>query len=176
MCLFTWLSSRKYGTVWYHPASSKLWYLTAFHLLSISGKIDWDALESARVLSQLCSACCVLGAGCGFCVTTHHLGYIEATKSLKYPYYLTRDTCPSRANSEIFVIAPSDGCPVTTNLLSLDASLVIPTRVLCFEVSELCRRTPVRPVLLTGQTGTHRSDLLSGTALGVPLNNGGTLT
>jgi hypothetical protein len=42
---------------------------------------------------------------------------------------------------------------VTTNLLSLDASLVIPTRVLRFEVSGLRRRTPVRPVLLTDQTG-----------------------
>jgi hypothetical protein len=63
-----------------------------------------------------------------------------------------------RANSEIFVIAPSDGCPATTNLLSLDASLAIPTRVLRFEVSGLRRHTPVRPVILTGQTGTHRSD------------------
>jgi hypothetical protein len=32
------------------------------------------------------------------------------------------------------------------NLLSLDASLAIPTRVLRFEVSGLHRRTPVRPV------------------------------
>jgi hypothetical protein len=37
---------------------------------------------------------------------------------------------------EVFVIAPSDGCPV----------------------SGLRRLTPVRPVLLTGQTGTHRLD------------------
>jgi hypothetical protein len=29
-CHLTWLSSRKYGTVWYHPASSKLWNLTTF--------------------------------------------------------------------------------------------------------------------------------------------------
>jgi hypothetical protein len=35
--------------------------------------------------------------------------------------------------------------------------------VLRFEDSELRRRTPVRPVLFTGQTGTHRSDR-SGTA------------
>jgi hypothetical protein len=48
--------------------------------------------------------------------------------------------------------------PDDRNLLSLDASLVIPTHVLCFEVSGLCRRTPVRPVLVTGQTGTHRLD------------------
>jgi hypothetical protein len=44
------------------------------------------------------------------------------------------------------------------NLLSLDASLAIPARVLRFEDSGLRRRTLVRPVLLTGQTGTHRSD------------------
>jgi hypothetical protein len=69
-----------------------------------------------------------------------------------------------RANSEIFVIAPSDGCPATTNLLSLDASLAIPTRVLRFEVSGLRRRTPVRPVILTGHTGTHRSDRSRATA------------
>jgi hypothetical protein len=48
--------------------------------------------------------------------------------------------------------------PGNRNLLSLDASLAIPTRVLRFEDSGLHRRTPVRPVLLTGQTGTHRSD------------------
>jgi hypothetical protein len=43
--------------------------------------------------------------------------------------------------------------PDDSNLLSLDARLAIPTRVLRFEVSELRRRTPVRPVHLTGQTG-----------------------
>jgi hypothetical protein len=49
--------------------------------------------------------------------------------------------------------------PVTANSLSLDASLAIPTRVLRFEVFGLHRRTPVRPVLLTSQTGqTHRLD------------------
>jgi hypothetical protein len=36
---------------------------------------------------------------------------------------------------------------------SLDASHAIPTRVLRFEVSALRRRTPVRPVLTTDQTG-----------------------
>jgi hypothetical protein len=40
--------------------------------------------------------------------------------------------------------------PDDRNLLSLDASLAIPTRVLRFEDSRLRRRTPVRP---TGQTG-----------------------
>jgi hypothetical protein len=48
--------------------------------------------------------------------------------------------------------------PDDRNLLSLDASLAIPTRVLRFEDSGLCCRTPVRPVP-TGQTGqTHQSD------------------
>jgi hypothetical protein len=49
--------------------------------------------------------------------------------------------------------------PSDRNLLSLDASLAIPMCVLLFEDSGLSRHTPVRPVLLTGQTGqTHRSD------------------
>jgi hypothetical protein len=43
--------------------------------------------------------------------------------------------------------------PGDRTLRSLDASHVIPTRVLRFEDSGLRRRTPVRPVLLTGQTG-----------------------
>jgi hypothetical protein len=47
--------------------------------------------------------------------------------------------------------------PGDRNMLSLDASLAIPTRVLRFEDSGLRRRTPVRLVLLTGQTGPHRS-------------------
>jgi hypothetical protein len=52
-----------------------------------------------------------------------------------------------------FVVAPSDGFPATANLLSLNASLGIPTHVLRFEISRLRRHTPVRPVLLTSQTG-----------------------
>jgi hypothetical protein len=48
--------------------------------------------------------------------------------------------------------------PGDRNLLSLDANLAILTCVLHFEDSRLHRPTPVRPVLLTGQTGTHRSD------------------
>jgi hypothetical protein len=55
-------------------------------------------------------------------------------------------------NLEVFLFAPSDGCPATANLLRLDASLAIPTRVLRFEDSGLRRRTPVRPIP-TGQTG-----------------------
>jgi hypothetical protein len=43
-------------------------------------------------------------------------------------------------------------------LRSLNASYAIPTRVLRFEDSGLRHRTPVRPVLLTGQTSPHRSD------------------
>jgi hypothetical protein len=62
------------------------------------------------------------------------------------------------ANLEVFVFAPSDGCLVTENLLSLDTSLAILMWVLRFEVSGLCRRTPVGPVILTGQTSTHRLD------------------
>jgi hypothetical protein len=62
---------------------------------------------------------------------------------------------PLRANLEVFVFAPSDGCPATANLLSLDTSLVIPMCVLRFEDSGLHRHTPVRPMLLTGQTSVR---------------------
>jgi hypothetical protein len=48
------------GTTWQVPG----FYLTAFHPLSVSGKIDWHASDSARVLSQLSLACCVLGVRC----------------------------------------------------------------------------------------------------------------
>jgi hypothetical protein len=48
--------------------------------------------------------------------------------------------------------------PGDRTLLSIEASIEIPTRVLRFEVSELRRRTPVRLVLLTGQASTHWSD------------------
>jgi hypothetical protein len=43
---------------------------------------------------------------------------------------------------------------------SLNARHTISTRVLHFEVSKLRHRTAVKPVLLTGQTGTHRSNWL----------------
>jgi hypothetical protein len=48
--------------------------------------------------------------------------------------------------------------PGDHTLRSLDASHAILTHVLRFEVSGLRHRTPVRLVLLTGQTSTHRSD------------------
>jgi hypothetical protein len=48
--------------------------------------------------------------------------------------------------------------PGDRTLLSLDASHAILTRVLRFEDSGLRRRTPVRPVLRTGETSIHRLD------------------
>jgi hypothetical protein len=59
---------------------------------------------------------------------------------------------PSKGTLGIFVIASSNGCPAIATLLSLDASLAIPTRVLHLEASGRCRRTPVRPIRPTGQT------------------------
>jgi hypothetical protein len=77
---------------------------------------------------------------------------MEATEKRNYPYYIKPTYMRSKGNSEIFVVALSDGCPATANLLSLDASLMIPTCVLRFEAPEgviahrLDRCTPpVRP-------------------------------
>jgi hypothetical protein len=47
-------------------------------------------------------------------------------------------------------------CHRSIGRMPSDASLVIPTRVLRFEVSGLRHRTPVRPVLLTGPSHEWR--------------------
>jgi hypothetical protein len=75
MCHPIWLCSRKYGTVWYHPASSKLWHLTALSFVNFQEKLTGTSHDSLRVWSQLCSACFVFGAGCTFCVNTMHETY-----------------------------------------------------------------------------------------------------
>jgi hypothetical protein len=78
---------------------------------------------------------------------------MEATESLKYPSLITTDTSPSRAVLEDLEAFSIGRMPGDRNLLSFDASLAIPTRVLRFEDSGLRRHTPVRPVRPTGQIG-----------------------
>jgi hypothetical protein len=67
-----WLHSRKYGTVWYHPASSR--FLSVyFQPLLVSGKIDWHASgfnAQATCVKPADSACCVLSVRCWFYVNT----------------------------------------------------------------------------------------------------------
>jgi hypothetical protein len=50
--LFNWLWGRKYGTVWYHPASSRF-YLTVFILCQFQGKLTGTLQIQQHVLSQL---------------------------------------------------------------------------------------------------------------------------
>jgi hypothetical protein len=49
ICHLTWLCSRKYGTVWYHPASSKLWYLTTLSFVNFQGKLTGTSRDSLLV-------------------------------------------------------------------------------------------------------------------------------
>jgi hypothetical protein len=66
ICRSNWLYSRKHGTVWYHPASSRF-YLTIFILFQFPGKIDWHASgfdARATCVKSANSACCVLGVRC----------------------------------------------------------------------------------------------------------------
>jgi hypothetical protein len=49
MCHPIWLLSRKYGTVWYHPASSKLWYLTILSFVNFQEKLIGTSRDSLRV-------------------------------------------------------------------------------------------------------------------------------
>jgi hypothetical protein len=52
ICRFDWLCSRKYGTIWYHPTSSRF-YLTIFILCQFQGKLTVTLRIRQRVLSQL---------------------------------------------------------------------------------------------------------------------------
>jgi hypothetical protein len=49
MCHPIWLLSRKYGTVWYRPASSKLWYLTTLSFVNFQEKLTGTSRDSLRV-------------------------------------------------------------------------------------------------------------------------------
>jgi hypothetical protein len=55
----TWLFSRKYGTVWYHLASSKLWYLTTLSFVNFQGKLTGTLRNplacEASLLGLLCA-------------------------------------------------------------------------------------------------------------------------
>jgi hypothetical protein len=63
------------------------------------------------------------------------LGLFRGNRKSKMPLLANQGYMPLEGEFGNFVIAPSDGCPVTANLLSLGARLAIPTRVLRFEVS-----------------------------------------
>jgi hypothetical protein len=67
MCHPTWLLSRKFGTVWYHPASSKLWYLTALSFVNFHEKLTGTsfalcACEASFVRLAVCLASSTLFA------------------------------------------------------------------------------------------------------------------
>jgi hypothetical protein len=48
---------------------------------------------------------------------------MEAPKRLDYPSLITRDTCPLRADLEVFMSSPSVGCPATATCLALTQAL-----------------------------------------------------
>jgi hypothetical protein len=59
--------SRKYGTVWYHPASSKFWYLTALSFVNFQEKLTGTsfalcACEASFVRLAVCLALSALFA------------------------------------------------------------------------------------------------------------------
>jgi hypothetical protein len=64
MCHLVWLLGRKYGTVWYHPASSKLWYLTSSSFVNFQEKLTGtSSLLFARAKPAFRLAVCLaLGA------------------------------------------------------------------------------------------------------------------
>jgi hypothetical protein len=70
ICRSNWLYSRKYGTVWYHPASSRF-YLIVFILCQFREKLTGTLLvfdTRATCVKPDNPACCVLGVRCWFYV------------------------------------------------------------------------------------------------------------
>jgi hypothetical protein len=59
ICHLTWISSRKYGTVWYHPASSKLWNLITLSFVNFQGKLTGTSCDlfacEASLFGLLCA-------------------------------------------------------------------------------------------------------------------------
>jgi hypothetical protein len=98
--------------------------------------------------------------------SSHILGYMEATESLNCPFLITRDTRPSRADLEVFMSSPSDGCPATAPCVAstqamrsrrVSSASKSPDYVVAHR-SDRCsspvRPVPtVRPVRPTGQIG-----------------------
>jgi hypothetical protein len=82
--------SRKYRTVWYHLATSKVWYLTAFPFLNF--RKNWLArFGICSFVKLVCSACCVLGVRCEFCVNnTLASGEVKKEKEEKAPPHQER--------------------------------------------------------------------------------------
>jgi hypothetical protein len=74
MCRIIWLLSRKYGTAWYHPASSKLCYLTALSFVNFQEKLTGTsfslcACEASFVRLAVCLALSALFASTSISVS-----------------------------------------------------------------------------------------------------------
>jgi hypothetical protein len=87
----------------------------------------------------------------GLVPSSHLLGYMEATESLKCPFLIIRDTSPSKADLEVFMSSPSDGCPATVSCVA-STQVMRSRRVSCASKSPDCvvahrsdRYPPVRP-------------------------------
>jgi hypothetical protein len=74
------------------------------------------------------------------------LGLYGGNRKSKIPLLANEGYMPLEGEIENLCHRSIGRMPSDRNLLSLDASLAIPTRVLRFEVSRLRRRTPVRSV------------------------------
>jgi hypothetical protein len=86
----------------------------------------------------------------GFAAILSPLGLYGGNRKSKIPFSNNYGYKPLKGGFGRLQAFSIGRMPDDRNLLSLDASLAIPTRVLCFEDSGLHHRTPVRPVLLTG--------------------------
>jgi hypothetical protein len=85
--------------------------------------------------------------------SSHHLGYMEASRKTKIPLEPKQRYTPTKGTLAICLCSTIGRMPSDRTSRSLDASLVIPTRVLRLEAFGSLRPKPVGPVLQIGQVG-----------------------
>jgi hypothetical protein len=107
MCHLVWLLSRKYGTVWYHPTSSKLWYLTSLSFVNFQEKLtSTSSLLFARA-KPACSACCVFGARCTFRVNRTGGPSAKGSRTVRPPHA----DCPKKHSEPTEPHPEKSDCP-----------------------------------------------------------------
>jgi hypothetical protein len=103
ICRSNWLYSRKYGTVRYHPASSR------FYLAVMTGTLpDFDA--RATCVKPANPACCVLGVRCWFYVNTRDKDGCGSAGGWGFRDYADRESLVKANRKQSSLVLGSPAC------------------------------------------------------------------
>jgi hypothetical protein len=151
MCHPIWLLSRKYGTVWYHPASSKLWYLTAFPFVNFQEKMTGTSFALCACEASFVRLAVCLALSARFASTNiHHptrTRFKKRARVRKSNPNIARSSTRHKSHSPRSLEAPTSGGCAT----SAERRDTLPTRAQ--------KQQRAVALTVTGQTGVyHRSD------------------